>query len=205
MRVAPRWRAERKGHITDIEAFVPGESAQTHSGGGADEPVTMMEYDAEITYRVPITTNVIRAEQAALQGRFLGLKCPECARVYTNGRGFCPIDSIELTEAHEVDLPHTGTLTNYTIITPTPYPGQTATEPFARVMIWLDGTDVVLGYQTLLDVPVEDVHIGMRVKAVWNEPGKESQDNPSSQGSLRGFTPSGEPDVTDANLAQKLL
>ena len=205
MRVVPRWRAERKGHITDIEAFVPGESAQTHEGGGAEEPVTMMEYDAEITYRVPITTNVIRAEQAALQGRFLGLKCPECARVYTNGRGFCPIDSIELTEEHEVDLPHTGTLTNYTIITPTPYPGQTATEPFARVMIWLDGTDVVLGYQTLLDVPVEDVHIGMRVKAVWNEPGNESQDNPSSQGSLRGFAPSGEPDVTDANLAQKLL
>jgi uncharacterized OB-fold protein len=205
MRVAPRWRAERKGHISDIEAFVPGDSATTHSNGGAEEPVTMMEYDAEITYRVPITTNAIRAEQAALQGRLLGLKCPSCGRVYTNGRGFCPIDAIALTEEHEVDLPHTGTLTNYTIITPTPYPGQTATEPFARVMIWLDGTDVVLGYQTLLDVPVEDVHIGMRVKAVWNEPGKQSEDNPSSQGSLRGFTPSGEPDVTDANLAQKLL
>src|SRR3954452_12182189 len=205
MRVAPRWRAERKGHITDIEAFVPGESAQTHDGGGAEEPVTMMEYDAEITYAVPITTNVIRAEQAALQGRLLGLKCPSCGRVYTNGRGFCPIDAIELSEQHEVDLPHTGTLTNYTIITPTPYPGQTATEPFARVMIWLDGTDVVLGYQTLLDVPVEEVHIGMRVKAVWNDPGKQSEDNPSSQGSLRGFTPSGEPDVTDPNLAQKLL
>jgi hypothetical protein len=45
----------------------------------------------------------------------------------------------------------------------------------------------------------------MRCKAVWNEPGNESQDNPSSQGSLRGFTPTGEPDVTDPNLAQKLL
>ena len=27
MRVAPRWRATRIGHITDIEAFVPGEDA----------------------------------------------------------------------------------------------------------------------------------------------------------------------------------
>ncbi len=25
MRVAPRWKAQRKGHITDIDAFVPGE------------------------------------------------------------------------------------------------------------------------------------------------------------------------------------
>ena len=205
MRVAPRWRAERKGHITDIEAFVPGESAVTHPGGGADEPVTMMEYDAEITYATPITTNVLRAEQAALEGRFLGLKCPACERVYTNGRGFCPIDAIELTAEHELDLPHTGVLTNYTVITPTPYPGQTATEPFARVMIWLDGTDVVLGYQTLLDLPVDQIRIGMRVKAVWNEPGKSAEDNPSSQGSLRGFAPTGEPDVTDPNLAQKLL
>jgi uncharacterized OB-fold protein len=26
MRVTPRWREERKGNITDIEAFVPEES-----------------------------------------------------------------------------------------------------------------------------------------------------------------------------------
>ena len=35
MRVAPRWRAERIGHITDIEAFVPGESRETGGGEGA--------------------------------------------------------------------------------------------------------------------------------------------------------------------------
>ena len=44
---------------------------------------------------------------------------------------------------HEVDLPQTGTITNYTIITPVQYPGQTETEPFARVFVLLDGTDVV--------------------------------------------------------------
>ena len=149
MRVAPRWKAERIGHITDIDAFVPGESAQTHDGGGAGEPVTMMEYDAEIAYRIPITPNVERAEAAGKQGRFLGLRCPICSRTYTGGRGFCPIDAIELTAEHEVDLPQTGVVTNYTIITPTQYPGQTATEPFSRVHVWLDDTDVVLGYQTL--------------------------------------------------------
>ena len=47
------------------------------------------------------------------------------------------------------------------------YPGQTETEPFARVHVWLDGTDVVLGYQPLLDMPNDDVRIGMRVAAMW--------------------------------------
>ena len=204
MRVAPRWRAERIGHITDIVSFVPGETAQTVEGGAPEEPVTMMEYDAEIKYTLPITSNVQRAEAAAEEGRFLGLKCPVCDRVYTNGRGFCPIDSIELTADNEIDLPQTGVLTNYTVITPTPYPGQTATEPFARVHIWLDDTHVILGYQTLLDTPNEDIRIGMHVKAVWDTEGK-SQENPRAESGLVGFTPTGEPDNTDPGLVNKLL
>ena len=69
--------------------------------------------------------------------------------------------------ADEVELPQHGTITNYTIITPVQYPGQTETEPFARVHVWLDDTDVVLGYQPLLDTANDDVRIGMRVSAVW--------------------------------------
>ena len=33
MRVAPRWRAVRTGHITDVEAFVPGEDPIRAEGG----------------------------------------------------------------------------------------------------------------------------------------------------------------------------
>jgi uncharacterized OB-fold protein len=203
MRVAPKWRPERIGHITDIVSFIPGETPQTHEGGAPEEPVTMMEYDASIDYTLPVPKNVQRAEEATEQGRFLGLRCPICNRTYTGGRGFCPIDSVELTPEHEVDLPHTGTLTTYTIVTPTPYPGQTMTEPFSRVHVWLDGTDVVLGYQTLLDVANEDIRIGMRVKAVWDTEGKHS-DNPRAEGSLVGFTPTGEPDSTQPDLPNKL-
>jgi uncharacterized OB-fold protein len=206
MRVAPRWKAERKGHITDLDAFIPGETPETHGDAKADEPVTMMDYDATITYRIPTTPNVERAEKASAEGRFLGLKCPICDRTYTGGRGYCPIDSIELTAEHEVDLPQKGVITNYTIITPTPYPGQTATEPFSRVHVWLDGVDVVLGYQTLLDVPNEDVRIGMRVEAVWASEGEKRADHdPRMEGNLVGFIPTGEPDNTDPSLVNKLL
>ncbi len=205
MRVSPRWKAERIGHITDLDAFIPGEIPQMAAGGGAAEPVTMMEYDASIQYRIPITPNSERADAASEEGRFLGLRCPICSRTYTAGRGFCPIDAIELTPEHEVDLPHVGVITNYTIITPTQYPGQTATEPFSRVHVWLDGTDVILGYQTLLDVANEAVHVGMRVKAVWATPGDGHADNPRAEGNLIGFAPSGEPDNTDPALVNHIL
>jgi uncharacterized OB-fold protein len=203
MRVVPRWKAERKGHITDLDAFMPGEAAPGPTAGAA-EPVTMMDYNAVITYRIPTTANQMRSEAASLQGRFLGLKCPVCARTYTGGKGYCPIDAIELTEAHEVELPQIGTVSNYTIITPVQYPGQTETEPFARVHVLLDGIDVVLGFQSLVDVPNSDVRIGMRVAAVWASEGEIVDLDPRMEGNLIGWIPTGEPDVTDPNLVNRM-
>jgi uncharacterized OB-fold protein len=166
----------------------------------------MMDYNASITYTLPVTKNALRSEQATDEGRFLGLKCPICGRTYTGGKGYCPVDSVELTEANEVDLPQRGTLTNYTIVTPIAYPGQTETEPFARVHVWLDGTDVVLGYQPLVDVPNDQVRIGLRLEAVW---ASEAEKRPSSgdsrvESNLIGWIPTGEPDVVDADLVNRL-
>jgi hypothetical protein len=206
MRVAPRWKAQRRGHITDIDAFVPGEQSVDSDGDQpyAGEPVTMMEYDAAITYNTPVTPNVERAEQATEQGRFLGLRCPVCSRTYTGGKGYCPVDAVELTPEHEVDLPQRGTVTNYTIITPVQYPGQTETEPFARVHVWLDDTDVVLGYQALLDTPNADVRIGMRVAAMWASEAEKADVDPRAEGNLVGWMPTGEPDVTDPDLVNRI-
>ena len=204
MRVAPRWRAERKGHITDIEAFVPGEEAQGGGGAGAEEPVTMMDYNASITYNTPVPSNVIRGEQANEEGRFLGFKCPTCGRMYTSQKSFCPIDAVELTQEHEIDLPQSGVVSNYTIIEPVQYPGQTETERFSRVHVKLDGVDVVLGFQTLLDTPVDDVHIGMKVSAVWASEGEAEDFDPRREGRLIGWMPTGEPDVDDPNLVNRM-
>lgn len=198
MQVAPRWRAARKGHITDIEAFVPGDCPviPQDDAGPASEPVTMMEYNASITYSTPVTANQIRAGAAEREGRILGLRCSECGRLYSNGKAFCPIDAVELTEADEVDLPQTGTVTNYTIITPVQYPGQTETEPFARVHVLLDGGDVLLAYQALVGAPNDAVRVGLRVSAVWT--------TGEGTSSLDGWTPNGEPDVDDPSLVNRI-
>ena len=200
LRVAPRWKTERVGHITDVEAFVPGETPEGGGGAGVAEPVTMMDYDAAITYTTPVTRNEQRAEAANAEGRFLGLECPVCKRVYLGGRGFCPIDALELGPEHEVDLPQRGTITNYTIIEPVQYPGQTETEPFARVHVLLDGSDVILGYQPVVEFPVGDVRIGARVAAVWNDTKVAS----GGAIELDGWIPTGEPDDTDPNLVNRI-
>ncbi len=127
--------------------------------------------------------------------------CPICGRVYIGGKGYCPVDAIELTEDHEVDLPQTGVLTNYTIITPIQYPGQTETEPFARVHVLLDDTDVVMPYQPLIEVPNDQVRIGMRVSAVW---ASEAERRVAGGESLIGWMPTGEPDVDDPDLVNRI-
>jgi len=207
MRVAPRWRGERIGHITDIEAFVPGEDASGGGGDGATEPVAMMDYEASITYTTPIPDSVIRSTAAIAQGKFLGLRCPVCGRTYTGGRGYCPIDAVAMGAQDEVELPHRGVVTNFTIVFPVQYPGQTETDLFSRVHILLDGTDVVLGFQELIDVPNDDIRIGMRVEAIWASEAEMEDDDGSDmrriQG-LAGWMPTGEPDVDDPDLVNRI-
>lgn len=208
MRVAPRWRGARVGRINDLVCFVPGEVAEVDGPdlGPAAEPVEMMDYLASITYRNPVPLVTDLTIDASREHRLLGLKCPVCERVYVGGRGVCPIDSIELTAEHALDMPHTGTITNHVVITPVQYPGQTETEPFARVFVLLDESHVVLGYQPVIDLPVADVRVGLRVSAVWASPAEEAADPVGhGLGSLIGWVPNGEPDIDDPDLVNRIF
>lgn len=208
LRVAPRWRGARVGRINDIVCFVPGETPEVEGDdlGPAAEPVEMMDYVASITYRNPVPLVTDLTIEASRQHRLLGLKCPVCDRVYVGGRGVCPVDALELTLEHAVDMPHTGTITNHVVITPVQYPGQTETEPFARVFVLLDDSHVVLGYQPVIDLPVADVRVGLRVSAVWASPAEEAADEVGhGLGSLIGWMPNGEPDVDDPDLVNRIF
>ena len=56
--------------------------------------VQMMDYVASITYRNPVPASVDRAIEASKENRLLGMKCPVCERVYSGGKGNCPIDAL---------------------------------------------------------------------------------------------------------------
>lgn len=209
-RVAPRWRGTRIGHISDLAAFVLGEKPEIDGKdtGPTEEPVTMMDYNASITYRNPVPPVNDRLRERSKEQRILGQRCPVCSRVYAGGRGYCPIDAVELGEEHDVDLPHSGTITNFTIVTPVQYPGQTETEPFARVFVLLDGTDVVLPYQPVIELPVEEIRVGTRVAAAWAPPNDAVDEGGTmggAYGHLIGWIPSGEPDVDDPDLVNRIF
>ncbi|MFG1922668.1 OB-fold domain-containing protein [Cryptosporangium sp. NPDC048952] len=199
MRVAPRWRAKRVGHMTDLEAFVPGEEPvpPDDDEGPAAEPVTMMNYDAQIAYTTPVPETQLVFAKAFAQGRIVGLQCPNCNRIYTGLQQACPVCAIPLNASHELELPQTGTITTFTIITPVQYPGQTETEPFARVHVLSDEADAVHAYQPVVDLPNGDVRPGLRVKAVWTE-----QDGTQE---LAGWTPTGEPDLDDPTIVNRIF
>lgn len=221
-RVAPRWRAQRTGRIDDIECFVMGETPQVPDDdqGPAAEAVTMMDFNASITYNDTVPANALRVTEASREGRLIGHRCPVCERTYSGGRGFCPVDAVELGVDHEVDLRQTGTVTNFTIVTPVQYPGQTETEPFVRAMVLVDppadagpgddrpaGSDVILTYQAILETAPHDVHVGMRVAARWSS----SDEEPTvggmggASGLLAGWAPTGEPDVEEPDLVNRIF
>jgi uncharacterized protein len=210
VRVAPRWRGTRVGRIDDIVCFVIGDAPETEGTdtGPADEPVQRMDYNASITYRNPVPAATDRAVMASRSQRLLGLRCPRCNRVYAGGRGYCPIDAIELGPDQEIDLPHVGTITNFSIVTPVAYPGQTETEPFVRAFVLLDDTDVIVPYSPVIELPADEVRVGQRVAAVWASPAEELDAETGmggAWGSLLGWMPNGEPDRDDPDLVNRIF
>jgi len=86
-------------------------------------------------------------------------------------------------------LPHVGTVTSFCIVNVQFY-GQAMEVPYTSALIMLDGADLSLMH-LLQEVAVEDVHIGMRVEAVWVD---DDKIGPTLE-SIRYFKPNGEPDA----------
>ena len=119
-------------------------------------------------------------------------------------RSFCPIDVVEMTEANDVELAQTGTVTNYTVVTPVQYYGQEETEPFVRASITLDEPGGSLMLQDILEVPVDDVRAGHagRGGVAGSPTSGRSTRSTTAPGAARrvlilGWKPTGEPDVPE--------
>jgi hypothetical protein len=211
-RVLPRWREELRGRIDDLACFVPEDQAPADSSGPlpaeAGEPVKTMEHWVSLLYKEAVAPAAERFASSLLDGKLLGQKCTTCGRTYVPPRDACNVDGIPLTEAQDVALPDHGVITNYTIVTPVPYPGQRETEPFARVSVLLDDADAVMSLQTPLGIAASEVHPGIRVKAVWVPEGERNVEElgtrswGSVDGCISGWEPTGEPDQTQTDIGR---
>ena len=138
--------------------------SDTETTATGDEPVAMMDFFMHLEYQEVVAPNYRRYGEALMNEKIIGGKCPgACGLIYVPPRSFCPIDVVAMTEANDVELAQTGTVTNYTVVTPVQYYGQEETEPFVRASITLDEPGGSLMLQDILEVPVDDVRAGMRV------------------------------------------
>lgn len=143
---------------------------------------TPARMDFEYTAGVATT----RFLKGIAQGKILGERAPG-GKVYVPSRGADPQLGVATTEP--VDLPHVGTLVSFCVVNVAFY-GQGMEIPYTSGLILLDGADLPLMH-LIQECPVEDVHIGLRVEAVWVD---DADLHPNLE-SIRYFRPNGEPSV----------
>ena len=188
MRVRVRWRAERVGAITDIQCFEPlpdGEGGSSTEVEG--EPVTGIVVPIELDYLYAASPEESLFYTSLSEGKLVGQRCPTCEKVYIPPRSACPADGTPTVE--QIELPDTGTVTTFCVVN-VPFLGQRITPPYVSAYILLDGADIAF-LHLILDIPAEEVRMGMRVKAVW----KPEDEWGTTIENISHFAPADEPDA----------
>ena len=206
MRVRIRWAEERLGRITDIACFEPAAEPDEVEDRASDEPGTQPAAGEEDVTGIvtPVELDYLYAaspEESAFyrgleEGRIIGQRCPVCRKVYVPPRSACPVDGVATTD--EVELSDRGTVTTFCIVN-VPFLGQRITPPYVSAYVLLDGADIAF-LHLILDIPAEEVRMGMRVEAVW----KPREEWGTTIENISHFTPTGEPDADYETYKQHL-
>jgi uncharacterized protein len=191
-RVAPRWRAARTGHITDLEAWVllaDGEEpkpAPLRVPDDDEQPVTGIVSVTRLEYELNAGVAVARYLRGLGEGKIAGGRAPSSDDVYAASRGTDPKTG-EPTSV-EVDVQDSGVITTFCVVN-VPGLSELAPEiPYVSAQILLDGANNTF-FGLIRGVEVDDVHMGMRVKAKWADELKPDHR------SIEWFEPTGEPDA----------
>ena len=189
MRVMPRWKAERVGYVTDLEAWVPmADGEEPAAPGAADdgEPVTGITVPIRLEYEINAGRAPSKYLRGIAEGRLIGQKAVGSDKVYLPPRGSDPTSGAP-TEV-EVEVAQDGTVTTFCITNIAGLSESAPEVPFAAAQILLDGADTP--YLGLIQgIPVDEVRMGLRVRAVWDD------DLRPDARCLKWFEPTGEPDA----------
>ncbi len=189
MRVAPRWSAERKGDIHDIEAFVPeNEAVPAPPVMKVDEtPVGSVLTPLRLEYDFTAGKEQSVFLRGIAEKMILGAKRPGDDLVYVPPRGADPRTAEPTPEF--VEVADKGTVVTYSIVR-VPSENIDFELPYVCINVLLDGSDLPF-FHVLQKCELEDVRIGMRVQASWVP---DDQLEPSVT-SIAYFEPLDQPDV----------
>jgi len=108
--------------------------------------------------------------------RFVGIRCPQCGKVYMPPRRLCGPCFRELDEL--VVLPNSGMIAAFSVVN---YPfldpdtGKQRPIPYTYGYIQIEGTDSIFSH-IINETDVKKIRVGMKVRAVFKEE-KEMQGN----------------------------
>jgi hypothetical protein len=151
------------------------------------EPVRSVRTPAALDFVYTAGEATSRFLRGVAEGKILGERCPECGKVYVPPRGACPSDGVPTRD--QVELSNRGTVVSFCVVNLQFY-GQAMEIPYVSANIQLDGADLPIMH-LIQECPADEVHIGMRVEAVWRP---DDEIGPTLE-SIRWFRPTGEPDA----------
>ena len=170
MRVQVRWADERVGAITDIACFEPLDRRRPRRATERRRPAETSRpghrrssRPVALDYLYAASPEESRSTAASPRARSSASAARPASKVYVPPRSACPADGTPTAE--EVELPDTGTVTTFCIVN-VPFLGQKITPPYVSAYVLLDGADIAF-LHLILDIPADEVRMGMRVKAVW--------------------------------------
>lgn len=194
MRVRIRWAEERTGTIHDIASFEPAGGDHDASPRQATPTTTPDELVEVVTtpIRIDMTYRPGEANERFLRGtqerRLLGRRCSQCDKVYLPPRGVCSMCGAAFTD-EDVEIPPTGTVATFLVVN-VPFASQEVEIPYTAVEVLFDGAHTTSQF-LLRGAAVEDVRMGMRVRAVW----KEGDDLAPTLSNVTHVEPLDEPDA----------
>ena len=159
---------------------------------GDEEPVQRLRLPASMVYRYNPGQAPTRYLRGLAQKKIIGERSASNPDVYVPSRGMNPTEGTPTTEQVEVG-PH-GTISSFCVVH-IGFGVNAPPTPFVSALILPDGAAVSL-YGTLLEVPIEEVRIGMRVEPVWVP---DDQLTTSSE-NITHWRPIDEPDVPAEQL-----
>ena len=151
------------------------------------KPVRSIDTPVRLDYTYTAGEATTRFLHGIAQHKLLGQRCPATGKVYVPPRGASPTHGVP-TEG-EVEVADTGTVTTFCIVR-IPAANLSVDPPFAAAHVLLDGADIPF-FHVISECPLEEVRMGLRVKAVWVP---DAELGPTLR-SIRYFKPSGEPDA----------
>ena len=160
------------------------------------EPVKYIQADLRLPYHYYAGDCKALYLRALKDKKILGSKCSKTGRVFVppvinSPESFEPCNEL-------VEVADRGIVTTFCVVN-VPVYGRDIELPYVVASVALDGADISI-YGLVQECKAADVHMGIRVEAVWKPDGERQGDHTD----IRYFRPTGEPDAPFESFIHRL-